>query len=472
MDETIQIPGYTVEKKIGSGAMATVYLAIQNTLERRVALKIMSSSLQEDDTFQKRFLKEGKIIAQLTHPNIVTIYDIGVVDSHNYMAMEYVDGGMTLSDKIIPHYGMPPEQAIRVLIQVASALGYAHKRNFVHRDVKPANILFRQDGTAVLSDFGIAKALGDSTAMTRQGWAVGTPSYMSPEQALGKTIDARCDLYCLGVVLYEMLTGNKPYQANDSFAVALKHVNDPLPTLPPPLSRFQTLIDRMMAKKPEERFDSAEDLIAAARQIQPLHERAGLNGTATLPPHTQTVSSAGPTTGTSTAQQGISSSDGTVSLEQELPRRWSRRLVGGLLTVLSVLVLSGIVWFNPALLEQWSLIGTGTGFCKRGAPLSAQQQQQIDGLWMAIEINLDPDIERLVSPPVSNAAYGLQEVLKIDPCNERARQQLNELPARVLAQIQARRAEGQTAAALALARAGLGFFPDDTELQRMQQELE
>ena len=112
MDETIQIPGYTVEKKIGSGAMATVYLAIQNTLERRVALKIMSSSLQEDDTFQKRFLKEGKIIAQLTHPNIVTIYDIGVVDSHNYMAMEYVDGGMTLSDKIIPHYGMPPEQAI------------------------------------------------------------------------------------------------------------------------------------------------------------------------------------------------------------------------------------------------------------------------------------------------------------------------------------------------------------------------
>ncbi|MCB1809496.1 MAG: serine/threonine protein kinase, partial [Candidatus Competibacteraceae bacterium] len=242
MDETIQIPGYTVEKKIGSGAMATVYLAIQNTLERRVALKIMSSSLQEDDTFQKRFLKEGKIIAQLTHPNIVTIYDIGVVDSHNYMAMEYVDGGMTLSDKIIPHYGMPPEQAIRVLIQVASALGYAHKRNFVHRDVKPANILFRQDGTAVLSDFGIAKALGDSTAMTRQGWAVGTPSYMSPEQALGKTIDARCDLYCLGVVLYEMLTGNKPYQANDSFAVALKHVNDPLPILPPPLSRFQTLI--------------------------------------------------------------------------------------------------------------------------------------------------------------------------------------------------------------------------------------
>ncbi|MCB1805218.1 MAG: hypothetical protein KDJ99_08725, partial [Candidatus Competibacteraceae bacterium] len=187
---------------------------------------------------------------------------------------------------------------------------------------------------------------------------------------------------------------------------------------------------------------------------------------------TQPVSSAGPTTGTSTAQQGISSSDGTVSLEQELPRRWSRRLVGGLLTVLSVLVLSGIVWFNPALLEQWSLIGTGTGFCKRGAPLSAQQQQQIDGLWMAIEINLDPDIERLVSPPVSNAAYGLQEVLKIDPCNERARQQLNELPARVLAQIQARRAEGQTAAALALARAGLGFFPDDTELQRMQQELE
>ncbi|MDX1606680.1 MAG: serine/threonine-protein kinase, partial [Candidatus Competibacterales bacterium] len=267
-DTFIQIPGYRLEHRLGSGAMATVYSAVQKTLERRVALKLMADSLTTDPVFQKRFLKEGQIVAQLNHPNIVTIHDIGLAGSNYYMAMEYLSG-VTLRERI--DAGMTADEAVTIVKALAGALGYAHRRNFVHRDVKPANIMFREDGTPVLTDFGIAKALADSTQMTQAGWTVGTPSYMSPEQALGKPVDGRCDLYSLGVVFFEMLTGSKPYQGSDSFAVALMHVNDAIPRLPPELQRFQPIIDKLMAKQPEDRYPDADALIEA---LQPLLPRA------------------------------------------------------------------------------------------------------------------------------------------------------------------------------------------------------
>ena len=179
MGDSINIPGYKIEKDIGSGAMATVHLAIQTSLERQVALKIMAESLVNDPTFRARFLKEGKIIAQMNHPHIVTIYDIGVFESLYYMAMEYVGGG-TLRQRI--EVGLSLHRSIEILCEIADALGYAHQRGFVHRDVKPPNILFREDSSTVLSDFGIAKNFSEGTAMTAAGWTVGTPNYMSPEQ--------------------------------------------------------------------------------------------------------------------------------------------------------------------------------------------------------------------------------------------------------------------------------------------------
>jgi len=244
--------------------MASVYLAIQKSLERQVALKLMAASLVADESFRERFLKEGKIVGQLSHPHIITIYDIGVHQTCYYMAMEYVSGG-TLKERILA--GLAVEQAVEILRQIGEALGYAHKRGFVHRDVKPANILFRENGSAVLSDFGIAKAFADGTQMTGTGWTVGTPNYMSPEQALGKTVDARSDLYSLGIVFYEMLTGEKPYQSQDPFATALMHVNSPVPRLPPTLARFQEIIDRLLAKEPKDRYPSAEALIAAIDKV-------------------------------------------------------------------------------------------------------------------------------------------------------------------------------------------------------------
>lgn len=260
--ETPRIPGYRIEKIIGKGAMSTVYLAVQESLERRVALKVLTPKLAADPTFHKRFIKEGRIIAKLGHPHIVTIFDTGNCHDTYYIAMEYLEAG-TLKERI--KAGLTPEQAVNILCQVAQALDYAHRQNCIHRDIKPANILFRNQEVAVLSDFGIAKNLEDKTQLTAAGWRLGTPNYMSPEQALGKPVDSRCDLYSLGVVFYEMLTGTRPYQGADAFEIALMHVKEPIPTLPDPLRRFQPVLERLLAKKPEARFPSGEELAQVVR---------------------------------------------------------------------------------------------------------------------------------------------------------------------------------------------------------------
>lgn len=260
----ILIPGFDIEGEIGEGAMATVYLATQRSLERKVALKIMAASLAADPTFCERFLREGRTLARLSHPHTVTIHDIGNVGPLYYMAMEYLPNG-TLKERIAA--GLTPEQGLRYIRQIASALGYAHEQGLVHRDVKPANILFRGDGNAVLSDFGIAKSLDDRTQFTQAGFAVGTPSYMSPEQARGQEIDGRADLYALGVVLYEILVGELPYNGTDALSTALAHLTEPLPELPVHHGRYQDVLSRLLAKNPAERFPDANALLAALDRL-------------------------------------------------------------------------------------------------------------------------------------------------------------------------------------------------------------
>ncbi len=256
----MNIQGYQIERELGQGGMSTVYLATQESLHRHVALKIMSAALAADRTFAERFIKEGRTIAQLSHPHIVAIYDIGETENHFYIAMEHVGGG-DLKQRIV--HGMDSIAALKILRDIAGALGYAHSRGFVHRDVKPANILFRENGTAVLTDFGIAKAIGSDASLTGVGKSIGTPHYMSPEQARGESVDGRSDLYSLGIAFYEMLTGDVPYQGEDTFAVALKHINDPKPILPQHLATWQPLLDGMVGKDPAERFVDAEQLLSA-----------------------------------------------------------------------------------------------------------------------------------------------------------------------------------------------------------------
>lgn len=258
----IQVPGHRILRKLGGGGMANVYLALQESIDREVALKIMRLELgASDSSFSQRFVREAKIIAKLSHPHINAVYDVGVAGPYHYFTMEYITGGDL---KMRIRQGMSPQSVLSILRQICSALAFAHSKGYVHRDVKPENVLFRDSNTAVLTDFGIAKSNDTAvTSMTVTGTIMGTPHYMSPEQALGGEIDRRSDLYSLGAMLFEMFTGNVPYTADSTIAICFKHLSDPLPQLPPPLEAYQPLLDKFLAKNPADRFQSGEEAMAA-----------------------------------------------------------------------------------------------------------------------------------------------------------------------------------------------------------------
>ncbi len=266
----MEIPGYTIVRELGKGGMATVYLAIQKPLNRQVALKVTEPALATFENFAERFIKEGQIIAQFRHPQIITIYDFNTYGRYNYFSMEYLPGG-TLSQKI--KEGLTPERSLTIVKLIAGALAYAHQRGVIHRDIKPQNILFREDGTPVLSDFGVAKVMktsanAEDTQLTALGTVLGSPRYMSPEQITGQTLDARSDLYSLGIVFYEMLTGQPLFQAGDVVSLALMHCTEPIPALPMGFGRFQPILEKLLAKQVANRFDSAEQLIRAIEQVE------------------------------------------------------------------------------------------------------------------------------------------------------------------------------------------------------------
>ncbi|MBX3690625.1 serine/threonine-protein kinase [Dokdonella sp.] len=261
----IEIPGYRLLRQLGRGGMATVYLAIQESVDREVALKVMSPALLADPSFGERFLREAKIAARLHHRHVVGIHDVGRAGDYHYIAMEYLAGGPVLGKDGRPR-SVP--FALRVIREIATAINYAQQKGFIHRDIKPDNILLRDDGSAALTDFGIARANDSSTRMTRTGAVVGTPHYMSPEQARGRPIDGRSDLYSLGVVLYEMLVGRVPYHAEDSLAVGIMHITQPVPVLAGTLAVLQPLIDRLLAKEPAERFQTGAEAAAAIARFE------------------------------------------------------------------------------------------------------------------------------------------------------------------------------------------------------------
>ena len=257
------IPGYRVEGLIGSGGMASVYLAIQESLGRPVALKVLDHP--ESAEYQERFLNEGRIVASLTHSNIITVHDIGVAARHLYISMEYVEGG-DLRGKI--RAGMTPPEAFDIVERIGSALQLAHERRVVHRDVKPANILFRPDGTPLLADFGIAKDHLSDSGLTMDGSVVGSPYYLSPELARAQGIDGRADIYSLGIILYEMLVGEKPFKGESAVDTIFKHLNEPPPELPDELIRLQYFLDKMLAKTPSGRFNDMGELLDEVRALQ------------------------------------------------------------------------------------------------------------------------------------------------------------------------------------------------------------
>ncbi|MCX6034063.1 MAG: serine/threonine-protein kinase [Chloroflexi bacterium] len=255
---------YEIKAEIGRGGMATVYHAYDPRFERELALKVLPREMLHDPQFRTRFEREAKTIAMLEHPAIVPVYDFGEEDGQPYFVMRYMTGG-SLTDRM-KHGPMPIQEVAHLFGRLAPALDEAHAKGIIHRDLKPGNILFDQYGEPYISDFGIAKIAATQTNVTGSS-ILGTPAYMSPEQAQGESIDGRSDIYGLGVIMFELLTGKQPYQGNTPMSVVVKHITDPVPhildvkpDLPPTI---EAVIEKAMAKDRDERFSTVKALTDA-----------------------------------------------------------------------------------------------------------------------------------------------------------------------------------------------------------------
>ncbi len=258
----IAISGYSVVRKIGEGGMSSVYLARRTEDDLQLVLKIVDAELSKNDEFLRRFIRECGIISKIESPYVARIFDQGFSHEHAYLAMEYFSGG-DLKGRI--DKGVSGPDALRIVRQLALGLDAVHATDVVHRDLKPQNILFRTDSTLGIVDFGIAKHVEDKAQLTVHGQVFGTPYYMSPEQGLGKTLDARSDLYSVGVIFYEMLVGKRLYTADNAVSLVYKHIHDDIPALPAKHQMYQNTLERLVAKRPADRFANAGALLAHLR---------------------------------------------------------------------------------------------------------------------------------------------------------------------------------------------------------------
>ncbi|MEO7252238.1 MAG: serine/threonine-protein kinase [Arenimonas sp.] len=426
----INIPGYQILKPIGEGGMASVFLAVQKSLEREVALKVMSPLLAANAEFARRFLVEGKITAKLQHPNLVTVYDIGSHNGVYYLAAEYIPGG-TLKERLAEG-GLSIAEMLDITSDLAAGLDFAHQKGFVHRDVKPGNVLFRSDGRVVLADFGIAKAMDGSNSSTVAGASIGTPDYMSPEQARGEPVDGRSDLYSLGTVLFEMLAGHPPYQASDPFTVALMHVTHPVPTLPEESSWLQPLIAGLMAKQAAERYNTGAAAVEAIHALLATAPEAS-----TLHQSSARKSAAGTRlSGTAATQQRT-----RVSLSKEAERRaWV--LPTAIAAVLAVALGGWWIWHGPKVAEPVAQQPVGAQFepppvqapdASAGANFPAHavaEQMSADEIenaltqadnYLATGLKEESGGQHLTYPEDDSALFYFRKVLAAAPENVRAK---------------------------------------------------
>src|ERR1700727_581915 len=254
---------YRLEARSGSGGMSTVYRAFDEILERQVAVKLMNREIASDSDQLERFRREARAVAQLSHPHVVGVIDAGEDDGRPYIVLEYVEGE-TLKERIRRQGRLPVTEAVAYAIEIARALGAAHSRHIVHRDVKPQNVLIDEEGSAKVTDFGIARTL-EENGLTADGRVLGTTDYVSPEQALGRRVNGQSDLYSLGIVLYEMLTGEVPFKGENQVAVAMRHVREQLPDVqlkrPEISAALASVVDTATAKRLDQRYADAAEFI-------------------------------------------------------------------------------------------------------------------------------------------------------------------------------------------------------------------
>jgi len=413
-----EIPGYKIKKELGRGGMAAVYLAVQESMARDVALKVMLPQLAASDpSFGARFLREARIVAQLSHPNIISVFDVGVSGNYHYFSMECHYGG-DLKRKI--KLRMQPQTAFVITKQLSSALSFAHSKGYIHRDIKPDNILFRHDGSVVLTDFGIAKAHDSSTQMTATGTVIGTPHYMSPEQAQGQELDHRADIYSIGVVLYEMLTGSVPFSGNSALSIGIKHLKEPVPSLPAELIQYQPLINKVLAKNPDDRFQSGEDLAHALENfIEP--------GSDTSVTTANTIVT--PSTTPAIQSEQAATIVQTQAAKQHLPEKKS-----SISTVMALLVVAGIAAGGGYLyLNQQQTVVTKAmptqpkpvTQAKPASTLDQEKNKQVMGLLAKVETALKEN--NLVTPENNNALAYYQQIISLAPNNIEARKGISNI---------------------------------------------
>jgi hypothetical protein len=392
--------------------MASVYLAVQESVNRPVVLKLPKKF---NDIYQSaRFVNEGRIIASLHHRNIITIYDVGVSGERHYFTMEYLQGG-NLEDRI--NRGMSTDVALDLVEVIGCCLEYVHRKDIIHRDIKPANILFRRDGTPVLTDFGVAKQIESDSRLTKDGTALGSPYYISPEQAECKPLDGRADIYSLGIILYEMLTGKKPYTGSSDIQIIIAHLTDPIPSLPPELGVYQELLDRMIAKNPDERFESTAEMVEYLRELRNPGQSAGVT---TLPPgfsvDSRAAARAGFPSGNGAARRVFRKLDSLLFDQQLL------RFAGAMTLLLGVaLVFVKTMPLLAAAVDRLFAYKPATASINRQEP--AQEPREIPGApYERYLTRAREAMEKLhyTEPASDNAYYYYQVVLQMDPGNEEA----------------------------------------------------
>jgi tetratricopeptide (TPR) repeat protein len=476
-DNLIEIPGYTVHGRLGKGGMAEVYLATQQSLHRKVAVKVLLNA--GDQEFNTRFIQEGHIVASLHNPSIITIYDINkLADGRFYMAMEFVPGG-----DLAQHKGQvfEPERALAIVRQIAGALAVVHGKGLIHRDIKPANILFRNDGTAVLTDFGIAKDMQIDSELTHFGVAVGSPAYSSPEQTQCQRLDARSDIYSLGLILLEMLTGSNPYRGSNYTQTVLNQVQMPVPVLPGHLAMFQALLERMLTKDPAQRLPDCKALLAALAQVE-----LGDPDATQVRPALAVISPP-----IYSSVQAMPANAATASSPLR-PFYW---IIAGLL-LLCGLVAGGIFYQQKVQigdllvqaeqrLQQGQLIepqqDSAEHYFQQVLQLDSDNAEALTGLQRVLDLRIEGFLKsaaasladkRLLLPEGNNAVFYYRQVLQLAPENVQANAGMLQVAEMYRDMAKESYRTGQFKAALDMIDRGLQVQPDNQELLAMRAEHE